>query len=164
MLTDIFEQTFEYEGVMTTELSLTYLSGRRENEVTTPQHSVARKTAGWPSPAQDYYSGELDLNKALVPNPDSTYLLRIVGDAMSGAGICHGDEVMIDRSLQPKSGDIVVAIIDAEFVVRRLEQRSYAGMRTIRLKAEHPQYPYLIPAPEEAIIIRGVVTICIHYL
>lgn len=66
--------------------------------------------------------GPLDLNSLLVRNPPSTFFARMSGDSMEGAGICDGDLLVIDRSLSPKDGDIVVAFVDGEFVARRFRR------------------------------------------
>jgi hypothetical protein len=69
---------------------------------------VARVSAGFPSPADGYQEGRLDLNEHLIANRSSTFLIRAVGDSMRGAGILDGDLLVVDRSLQPRSGDIVI--------------------------------------------------------
>src|SRR5690554_5639693 len=126
---------------MTTELINP--SGRRRNSAEVPPSSVLRKTAGWPSPAQDYYFGDLDLNDVLITNPHSTFFMRVVGDAMLGAGIASGDTLVIDRSYTAQHGDIVIAIVEDGFLVRQLEHHKDQGRSIVRLLAANPQYPHI---------------------
>ncbi len=77
--------------------------------------------AGFPSPAQNYMNGTIDLNRVLVRHRETTFFARVEGDTMKDAGIGNGDMVVIDKSLDAKDGDIVVAHLDGEFVLRRLQ-------------------------------------------
>ena len=77
--------------------------------------------AGFPSPAQNYMNGTIDLNRVLVRHRETTFFARVEGDTMKDAGIGNGDIVVIDKSLDAKDGDIVVAHLDGEFVLRRLQ-------------------------------------------
>ena len=74
--------------------------------------------AGFPSPAQDYMSGVIDLNKELVRHPEATFYGRVVGDSMIDAGINEGDVLVIDKSLEPSEGDMCVCFIDGEFALK----------------------------------------------
>ncbi len=78
--------------------------------------------AGFPSPADDYVEARIDLNMELIPSPLSTFFMRVAGDAMRGDGILEGDLLVIDRSVSPRPGRVVVAVVDGMFVVRRLAQ------------------------------------------
>lgn len=100
---------------------------------------ASRVAAGFPSPADDHLERPLDLNEHLVRHPAATYFVRVEGDSMDGAGICPGDILVVDRSLEPKSGAIVVAVVNGELTVKRLEIRG----RRIRLVPENPAYPPL---------------------
>lgn len=121
-----------------------------------PLESVA---AGFPSPAQDYVEKHIDLNEYLVQNPISTFVLRVNSLSMKNAGIDVGDQILIDRSLQAEHGDIVLALINNEFTVKRLMQEKQPnGQKSIWLKAENPDYPDIYPQSEEQIMIWGVVT------
>lgn len=116
--------------------------------------------AGFPSPAQDYFDGRLDLNAHLIHDVTSTYLVRVSGDSMQGAGISDGDELVVDRSLTPVDGNVVVAVLDGELTVKRL--RLSGGV--VRLAAENPDYPDIeIPELGE-LAIWGVVTRCLHHV
>lgn len=79
--------------------------------------------AGFPSPAQDYNSDALDLNRELINNPASTYCARVTGDSMIDCGINDGDLLIIDKSIPPTDGKIAVCFLDGEFTVKRLSVR-----------------------------------------
>lgn len=74
--------------------------------------------AGFPSPAQDYLTESIDLNKELIRRKETTFLARVSGTSLMEAGICDGDIVVIDKSLEAKNGDFVVAFIDGEFTLK----------------------------------------------
>ena len=76
--------------------------------------------AGFPSPAQDYISESIDLNRTLIKHPASTFYAKVVGDSMSGEGITEGDILIIDRSIEAEHGDLAVCCIDGEFTLKRL--------------------------------------------
>ncbi|MFN2369128.1 MAG: LexA family protein, partial [Desulfurivibrionaceae bacterium] len=76
-------------------------------------------SAGFPSPAEDYIEQHLDLNELLIRRPAATFFVRVNGDSMTGAGINHGDILIVDRSVEPAGGKIVIAVIDGEFTVKR---------------------------------------------
>lgn len=115
--------------------------------------------AGFPNPAEDARGTALDLNELMVPHPVSTYYLRVDGDSMTGAGITSGDIVVIDKSLDPKSGDIVVAAVDGDFTLKHLKRGTDGKAWLI---AAHPNY--LPIALHEAVDAQlwGVVTYVIH--
>ena len=92
--------------------------------------------AGFPSPAEDYQEGGLDLNEYLVRNPAATFMVRVSGDSMVGAGIQDGDVLVVDRSLEPAHGKIVVAVLDGELAVKRL----YFRAGECRLVSENGAY------------------------
>ncbi len=114
--------------------------------------------AGFPNPAEEAGGFALDLNEYLVKHPVSTYYLRVEGDSMTGAGITSGDMVVVDKSLQAKSGDIVVAAVDGEFTLKRLKKQSDG----VWLVPENPAYhPIALHEVTEA-VLWGVVTFVIH--
>ncbi|CAO4134683.1 LexA family protein [Methylorubrum extorquens] len=76
--------------------------------------------AGFPSPADDFLEGALELPRWLVPNPPATFLWRIAGDSMRDAGIFDGDLACVDRSLKPSHGSVVVAAVDGEMSIKRM--------------------------------------------
>ena len=77
--------------------------------------------AGFPSPAGDYLHESLDFNRDLIKHPEATFYGRVDGDSMEEAGICHGDIAVIDRSLEPRNGDVIVAYINNEFTIKYLD-------------------------------------------
>ncbi|GAA2175071.1 translesion error-prone DNA polymerase V autoproteolytic subunit [Agrococcus versicolor] len=114
--------------------------------------------AGFPSPAQDYYSGPVDLNRHLMRDPTTTYVLRVSGDSMIGAGIFDGDEVLVDRGLDARDGSVVVAVLNGELTLKRLLQRG--GVTA--LQPENPRFPTIPVAAHDDLEIWGVVTRCLH--
>ena len=78
--------------------------------------------AGFPSPAEQYQEQPLDLNELLVKRPAATFFVRVQGDSMIGAGITDGDLLVVDRSLLPADGDIIIACIDGDFTVKRYRE------------------------------------------
>ena len=79
-------------------------------------------SAGFPSPADDYLDKNLDLNEFLIKKPAATFLVRVSGDSMIEAGINDGDILIVDRSITPQYGFIVIAVVDGEFTVKRFIQ------------------------------------------
>lgn len=110
--------------------------------------------AGFPSPADDYLEGEIDLNAYLVERPAATYFVRVSGPSMEGARIFDGDIMAVDRSLEPVPGDVVVAVCNGEMTIKRLRKLQDGRMV---LAAEHPDYPPLIICEENPAEIWGVV-------
>ena len=119
---------------------------------------VSRIEAGFPSPADDYLEGALDLNEHLIRRPAATFFLRVLGDSMTAAGIHSGDLLIVDRSVHPDDGKIVIAVIDGELAVKRL----YRRRGRIRLLAENPRYPPIDINDEQNLHIWGVVVHAIH--
>ena len=77
--------------------------------------------AGFPSPADDYQNDSLDFNRDLIRHPEATFYGKVEGDSMIEAGICNGDIAVIDRSLEPRHGDVVVGYINREFTIKYLD-------------------------------------------
>ena len=117
----------------------------------------AQVRAGFPSPAEDFQVQRIDLMKELVRHPQASYLLRIRGDSMRDAGIFDGDVVLVDKAITPRSGQVVVAVVDGEFTCKTLQLR--AGR--IQLKAANPSYPDILPTDGQTIEIWGVVVAAI---
>ena len=110
--------------------------------------------AGFPSPAEDLCAKRIDVFERLVQHPEATYQMRVRGHSMRGEGIFDGDILLIDRAITPRSGHIVVAVVDNEFLVKKLLM-SMSGQ--LILKAAHPSFPDLIPREGQMIEIWGVV-------
>ena len=92
--------------------------------------------AGFPSPAGDYEEDKLDLNSHLVRNPAATFFVRVTGDSMIGAGIHHGDLLIVDRSLEPKDKSVIIAVLNGELTVKRIRMKH----RKITLEPENHNY------------------------
>ena len=117
-------------------------------------------SAGFPSPADEYLDQKLDLNEHLVKNPAATYFVRVAGDSMMGAGINDNDILVVDRSLEPSTSNIVIAIVNGELTVKRLIKTR----NSCRLIAENPDYPPLEINEDTPLEIWGVATYAIHTL
>ena len=117
-------------------------------------------SAGFPSPAEDYLDGKLDLNEYLIKHRAATFFLRAAGDSMTGAGIHNGDILIVDRSLDPVDDNIVIAVLDGELTVKRI--RKSAG--ELLLLPENAHYKPVRVTEEMDIAIWGVVTNVIHSL
>ncbi|ACB97301.1 LexA family protein [Beijerinckia indica] len=116
--------------------------------------------AGFPSPADDYLDESIDLNDLLIRNQPATFLWRVDGHSMREAGIFHGDLLVVDRSLAPADGDIVVVIVNGERSLKRLQIRK--GQLT--LSFENKDYPEGLALHEgDEIEIWGVVRCSIHW-
>jgi DNA polymerase V len=116
--------------------------------------------AGFPSPAADYEEEKLDLNKYLVGNPAATFFARVSGDSMTGAGIHHGDLLVVDRSLEPQDKNVVIAVVDGELTVKRIRMK---GGKII-LEPENHNYSSQEITEDTAFEVWGVVTNVIHKL
>lgn len=77
--------------------------------------------AGFPAPNGGYIDGKLDVNEFLICSPHSTYIYKVSGESMIEAGIMPGDYVLVDSSIKPVNGDVVVAVIDGEYTIKELE-------------------------------------------
>jgi DNA polymerase V len=117
-------------------------------------------SAGFPSPADDYLEGALDLNEHLIQHPAATFFVRVSGDSMLGAGIHPGDILVVDRSLEANPGRVVIVALNGELTVKRL----FIGKEGIQLLAENPAYPPIAVREGEGLHIWGVVTSVIHRL
>ena len=89
-----------------------------EEQVLLPGMAGEAIHAGFPSPAQDYMEGVMDLNKELVRHPAATFYGRVVGDSMQDAGVNEGDILLIDKSIEPREGDMAVCFLDGEFALK----------------------------------------------
>lgn len=116
--------------------------------------------AGFPSPADDYVEMTLDLNEKLVRNKAATFLLTVQGDSMKKIGIKDGDILVVDKSLTPSDGKIVIAAVDGELTVKRLSIKSTGSW----LVPENDHYPPILIREEADVVIWGVVTSTISLL
>ena len=115
-------------------------------------------SAGFPSPADDYTEENIDLNEHLISNPFSTFFLRVKGESMINAGIKDKDLIIVDKSLIAKPGNIVIAMIDGEFTIKRLSIKN----DELYLKAENHNYPDFRFKNHIDVQIWGVVIYSIH--
>jgi len=118
----------------------------------------SRVAAGFPSPADDHLEATLDLNQYLIRRPSATFFVRASGDSMINAGINNDDILVVDRSLEARHGDIIIAALNGELTVKRLHCRD----TKVALKPENPNYPMLDITEEMNFHIWGVVTSVIH--
>src|SRR5690349_19834871 len=112
---------------------------------------------GFGAAADDYAERGIDLNEQLIKNKPTTFFLRVNSDAMVGAGVHPGDVVIVDRSLEPKNGKIVIAVVDGELLIRKLE---VGGGKRRLVPATKSLSP--IDVTEEGLKVWGVVTFVIH--
>ncbi len=121
---------------------------------------LASVSAGFPSPAEDYIEGRLDLNRYLIKHPAATFFVRVAGDSMIDAGIHPGDILVVDRALEPQDSNVVIAVIDGELTVKRISQRH----GKLFLVPDNKAYEPLEILEEMEFEIWGVVTSVIHNL
>jgi len=121
---------------------------------------MATVPAGFPSPAADYEEGKLDLNKHLIRNPAATFFVRVTGDSMLKAGIHSGDLLVVDRSLEPRDKNVVIAVVNGELTVKRIRIRK----NRLTLEAENDAYENREINGEIEFEVWGVVTNVIHEL
>lgn len=131
--------------------SITLIDATTQMRIPLASEKVA---AGFPSPAQDYIDKTLDMNEHLIQNEAATFVVKVASLSMRDAGIDIDDELVVDRSLEAKHEDIVVALIDNEFTVKRLMIEG----DTHWLKAENPDFSDIYLKENQELVIWGVVT------
>lgn len=112
--------------------------------------------AGFPSPADDYLHDSLDFNRDMIKNPEATFYGRVSGDSMINAGICDGDIAVIDRSLQPMDGNVIVAFVNGEFTIKYLDLK-HKEEGYIELKPANSNYSPIRIDIEDNFRVWGVV-------
>ncbi|QIX62738.1 translesion error-prone DNA polymerase V autoproteolytic subunit [Hymenobacter sp. BT18] len=117
-------------------------------------------SCGFPSPAADYESELVDLNRLMLRHPDASFLARAMGNSMTGAGIHDGDVLAIDRSMRAQDGDIVVACVAGEHTVKRLQKYP----NRVELVAENSDYQPIVVRNADDLHIWGVVVAVLHPL
>ena len=134
----------------------TVYRGSKQFEQWNVQHANA---TGCGAAADDYMERGIDLNEQLIRNKPATFVMKVSGDTMADAGICNGDIVVVDRSLKAVNGKIVIAVLNGEMLIRRLEQT----FNKIRLVPETSRLlPIDIDLSAADFSIWGVVTYCIR--
>jgi DNA polymerase V len=121
---------------------------------------TSKVPAGFPSPADDHLEASIDLNQQFVEHPAATFFVRVQGHSMKDAGIHTGDMLIVDRSLEPKSGSIVIAVVNGELTVKRLVLEN----QQVWLKPENADYQPLLITEGMDLHIWGVVAHVIHSL
>ena len=114
--------------------------------------------AGFPSPAEDFMDLDLNLQEYLVQHPSATFCVRVTGDSMQNAGIFSGDVMVVDRALEPKNNTIVLAVLDGEFTVKRIQKKG----RQLFLNPENETFKPIQITEEMDFKVWGVVTHIIH--
>lgn len=112
-------------------------------------------TASFPNPAQDYYEGEVSLDQQLVPHPLSTFVLRVGSEALAGTGIHVGDELLVDRAVDPIPGRILIVVVDGEHRLGRFDVVDGQAM----LVTDHEAIPLTA-----AVTPWGVATVALRHL
>lgn len=130
---------------------------RAEVKIPLYSHRIA---AGFPSPVDDSSEGNLDLNDYLIKKPSATFFIRVVGESMIGAGIFPGSILVVDRSIEPSDGKIVIADVDGELTVKRLLKTK----ERIALLPENEKFEPIEIGGESQLKIWGVVTSTVHKL
>ncbi len=120
--------------------------------LTNPVRVLGTVEAGFPSPAEEELVDTLSLDDLLIQNREATFLLKVSGDSMTGAGIMPGDMVIVDKGRTPKSGDIVIAQVDGEWTMKFLRKRG----ESVTLVPANPKYQPIKPKNE--LKVAGVVT------
>ncbi|RMF64196.1 MAG: LexA family transcriptional regulator [Bacteroidetes bacterium] len=115
--------------------------------------------AGFPSPADDHLDRKLDLNEHLIPHPAATFFVRVQGRSMFPT-LQHGDLLVVDRSLEPRSRDVVLVVYEGELTVKRL----LGAPGRWRLVSDREGYPEIVPGPDTPVERWGVVTHAIRSL
>jgi DNA polymerase V len=116
--------------------------------------SLALVAAGSSSPADDHLDRDLDLHELLIQHPTSTFYIRPPGDSMQGVGLYDSDILVVDRSLEPKHHDIVIAVLNGELTVKRLFRQG----TLVQLRPANPRYPIVTITPDEELLIWSLVT------
>lgn len=125
------------------------------------QEVKTANATGFTAAADDYMERGIDLNEQLVRNKPATFFMRVSGEAMAGAGIFDGDVVIVDRSLTPANGNVVIATLNGDMLIRRLQKQ----LNRIRLVPETNKLSPIDIDPSGAeFSIWGVVTYVIHSL
>jgi DNA polymerase V len=109
----------------------------QDQDLSLPAMAQTEIHAGFPSPATDYMTQAIDLNKELVKHPAATFYGRVVGDSMIDAGVEEGDILVIDKALDAKDGDMTVCFVDGEFTLKYLKIKD----GNVTLVPANPKYP-----------------------
>ena len=143
------------------EREVTYSAAYTGSKNFTQHHVKTANANGFAAAADDYMERGIDLNEQLILNKPATFFLRMNGDAMIEDGIYSGDILIVDRSIKPASGKVIVAILDGELLVRRLQKHS----NSVELVAANSKMGNIqLSAFDDRANVWGVVTCIIHVL
>ena len=137
----------------------TLVKKHKDNSLKTVPYILSRISAGFPSPADDYIENNLSISELLIKNQLSTFLMKASGESMIEAGINDGDVLVVDRSLEARSRDIVIAIFEGNLTIKRLIIKADGSAI---LKSENPLYKNILISEYTELEIWGVVTSAIH--
>ena len=137
----------------------TLVKKHKDNSLETVPYILSRVSAGFPSPADDYIENNLSISELLIKNQLSTFLMKASGESMIEAGINDGDVLVVDRSLEARSRDIVIAIFEGNLTVKRLIIKADGSAI---LRSENPLYKNILISEYTELEIWGVVTSAIH--
>ena len=137
----------------------TLVKKHKDDSLETVPYILSRISAGFPSPADDYIENNLSISELLIKNQLSTFLMKASGESMIEAGINDGDVLVVDRSLEARSRDIVIAIFEGNLTVKRLIIKADGSAI---LKSENPLYKNILISEYTELEIWGVVTSAIH--
>ena len=115
--------------------------------------------AGFPSPAQDYLTDSIDLNRDIIKHKESTFYGRVDGDSMKDAGMGDGDIIVVDKALEARDGDFVVAFLDGDYTIKEFRKDKSGDFGW--LVAHDRVYSPIKVTAENNFIIWGVVTFTI---
>lgn len=153
----LFDSRFGDSSSISRLVATDVREARRGDAVRRPLF-LCRVAAGFPSPADDYVEASLDLSEYLIRNDEATFFVRVAGDSMTEVGIHDGDILVVDRSVEPEGGDVVVAALDAELTVKRYEEHAGQPVLVPENEAHEP-----IPIePGQELVVWGVVRHVIH--
>ena len=137
----------------------TLVKKHKDNSLETVPYILSRISAGFPSPADDYIENNLSISELLIKNQLSTFLMKASGESMIEAGINDGDVLVVDRSLEARSRDIVIAIFEGNLTVKRIIIKADGSAI---LKSENPLYKNILISEYTELEIWGVVTSAIR--
>ena len=119
-----------------------------------------RLPCGFPLPGDDVTESRLDLSTLMIQNTNATFFFRVQGDSMAGIGLVEGSYLVVDRSIPPRSGHVVVAIVNSEYTVKRLVRLG----QVLELHSENPAYAPIVFVEGDELTVWGVVTGWAHRL
>jgi len=153
-----FKETYGFEELYRKDIGKIF-RGRSGLPLSMPFFQF-RVQAGFPSPGDDFKEECLDLNEHLISHKAATFFVRVTGDSMTGVGIFPGDLLIVDRSLIPRSGRVVIAVLNGEMTVKRLKKSKEGFL----LCPENKRYGNIKVGQEDDFSVWGVVTNVIHAL